>query len=907
MKNTTTFFVNKCKSLKQIWHSKKGGLGLGPDQDLDRLEAVAEGDENAIPSHAVGDDDGQLTSDSEADDRMSGDEADQAEHLVTPMGGSSGTSSLGRGRTRHGAADTAPRRAPYLLPNGSFDSATPATGPELDAHWHQLYHNATIPHFATLPRHPPVYPYHGSTTPTPGPSTPAPPVDSAMTTPSSLYRTQRPSNPAYESTTPIRSRTYSGSTSGGLMSGWDRSDPFPTDATTALGNPGRSVIRPPHSHYYCHHPQLSLAPGSTPRTGIGSSSGGAGGTAGVHTVDATRRKSKCRVTSSGSFSQPGPNKVRVKGHNETIKGRFLMSRSLEDIHGYLRHRHSLPSLLPLFQRHGSSKSKRHVSEPGLGTNAVLPIDFLRELPTELSLHVLSHLDAASLNRAALVSRYWRQLTLDALLWKQAFQRQASWKHTYGFTPGTRPRRHAACQATGEWEADSQATIPSSSRPFPTLAPGTPLSELAPSWEAPITTPADHPELAAHHVPPPSLNYFGEMTSTFASSSQLTHQSSAFSLTGGGSCLAPAQEPSVAMDYQLATPPDSGASPLSIRMNVDSPLPASPCGMTVDDKFPEMRPWRHMYQQRHRLEQRWAENGPKIVHYLNGHTDSVYCLQFHDNLLVTGSRDRSIKFWDLDHEYYCTRTLTGHEGSVLCLKYDARQLVTGSSDHTVRLWDMHGPTPDGANDQSSMRLRGHVAGVLDVAMNDTAVVSCSKDCTIKMWDRVTGELMRSIPAHRRPVNAIQLSGRQMVSASGDGLVNLWDVETGQQVRSFAGHLSGLACVQFRDNRVLSGSNDKSIKVWDPRTPDCVATLTGHQDLVRTLHYAGGDRLVSGSYDQTVKIWDLANLKCNLSLDNGHSSWVFDVRCDLTRLISAGQDQKILVWDFAPDLNENLLVA
>ncbi|RKP38803.1 WD40-repeat-containing domain protein [Dimargaris cristalligena] len=394
------------------------------------------------------------------------------------------------------------------------------------------------------------------------------------------------------------------------------------------------------------------------------------------------------------------------------------------------------------------------------------LDFLTELPPELSLQILSQLDAESLTRAALVSRDWHGFTLDPLLWRQAFLQHNGW-----------------------------------------------------------------------------------------SSSSPTHRLS-----------------------------------------------------TWDDMMAGIRPWRTMYQQRHRLEKRWTANGPKTVHYLNGHSDSVYCLQFNDDLLVTGSRDRTVKFWDLRDDYRCTRTLAGHEGSVLCLKYDARHLVTGSSDFSVMVWDMDQPPEADPPPQGPvMQLRSHIAGVLDVAMSDQTIVSCSKDCTIKLWNRANGDLLRSIPAHRRPVNAIQISGHQMVSASGDGLVNLWDVETGNYIRSFEGHLSGLACVQFKDNRILSGSNDKTIKMWDPRTSECVSTLTGHQDLVRTLHYAGGQRLVSGSYDQTVKIWDLAANKCNLSLDNGHSSWVFDVQCDLTRLISAGQDQKILVWEFAPDLDDTLLVA
>lgn len=96
-------------------------------------------------------------------------------------------------------------------------------------------------------------------------------------------------------------------------------------------------------------------------------------------------------------------------------------------------------------------------------------------------------------------------------------------------------------------------------------------------------------------------------------------------------------------------------------------------------------WRHLYNQRYQLEQRW-NTGKVTTYYLTGHTDSVYCLQFDDEKIVTGSRDRTIKFWNM-RTRECVHTLTGHEQSVLCLRYDDEIMVSGSSDQSVIVWDM----------------------------------------------------------------------------------------------------------------------------------------------------------------------------------------------------------------------------
>lgn len=100
---------------------------------------------------------------------------------------------------------------------------------------------------------------------------------------------------------------------------------------------------------------------------------------------------------------------------------------------------------------------------------------------------------------------------------------------------------------------------------------------------------------------------------------------------------------------------------------------------------EEQSWYYWYKQRFQLESRW-NMGKVASHYLIGHLDSVYCLQFDDEKIITGSRDRTIRIWDLK-QYQCTDSLEGHQGSVLCLQYNDEVIISGSSDHTVIVWDM----------------------------------------------------------------------------------------------------------------------------------------------------------------------------------------------------------------------------
>jgi len=304
-------------------------------------------------------------------------------------------------------------------------------------------------------------------------------------------------------------------------------------------------------------------------------------------------------------------------------------------------------------------------------------------------------------------------------------------------------------------------------------------------------------------------------------------------------------------------------------------------------------WRHLYSQRYQLEQRW-NTGKVTTYYLTGHTDSVYCLQFDDEKIITGSRDRTIKIWNM-HTRECMHTLTGHEQSVLCLRYDDEIMVSGSSDQSLIVWDMQ-------TLQIRHKLLGHGHGVLDVSFDKKYIVSCSKDTSIRIWDRATGELIRVITAHRGPVNAVQLKDNVIVSASGDTFIKMWNIETGECIREFEGHTRGLACVQYDGKRIVSGSNDKKIKIWDVKTGECVMTCEGHTDLVRTLKF-DEDKMISASYDQSIRVWDIRTGTALLNFQSGHLSWVFDVHFSRTKIISCcqGPDQQILIMDFSQGLD------
>lgn len=240
----------------------------------------------------------------------------------------------------------------------------------------------------------------------------------------------------------------------------------------------------------------------------------------------------------------------------------------------------------------------------------------------------------------------------------------------------------------------------------------------------------------------------------------------------------------------------------------------------------------------------------------------------------------------------------HRASILCLQFDEEIMVTGSSDFTCIVWDIK------ADYKPIRRLEGHRAGVLDVCFDSRYIVSCSKDTTICVWNRHTGELVKKLLGHRGPVNAVQLRGDLIVSASGDGIAKLWNITSGLCIKEFASRDRGLACVEFSEDArtILAGGNDQVIYQFDANTGELVNELNGHTGLVRSLHMDNeSGRVISGSYDMSVKVFDAKTGELSIDLPGWTTSWMLSAKSDYRRIVATSQDSRAVIMDFGYGLD------
>ncbi|KAL3420346.1 nuclear distribution protein pac-1a [Phlyctema vagabunda] len=221
------------------------------------------------------------------------------------------------------------------------------------------------------------------------------------------------------------------------------------------------------------------------------------------------------------------------------------------------------------------------------------------------------------------------------------------------------------------------------------------------------------------------------------------------------------------------------------------------------------------------------DGYKNIRTLPGHDHSVSAVRFipsgaigapsSGNLLVSASRDKTLKIWDVNSGY-CVKTLQGHAGWVrdVCPSSDGRFLFTAGDDMTGRLWDISVSNPE--NKLTTMVGHNHF-------------IEC---CAIA------------------PPTSYQ----------------------------YLGPLAGLKKAPPASSKaefMATGSRDKTIKLWDARGT-CLVTLVGHDNWVRALTFhPGGRYLLSVSDDKTLRCWDLSqDGKCVKALADAHERFVTCLR-------------------------------
>jgi F-box and WD-40 domain protein CDC4 len=556
-------------------------------------------------------------------------------------------------------------------------------------------------------------------------------------------------------------------------------------------------------------------------------------------------------------------------------------------------------------------------------NPALKCDFLKQLPLELSLHVLSYLDHRDLCRAAQVSKHWRNIVdSNETGWKELFDRD-------GFVLPPGELQKAITQGWG-WQD-------------PVGAEG---CEVDLSHHKRMIS--DEAELFRSAVKPPAEKTESLPKTRAAKRKRGLHHINAdrAKRRAGTQELKDDGHMTVAKVHK-SEGPNSAANAAALA------VPDPQIGLA---SLRKLHLFKSLYRRHYMIRQSWTSGKVKpghvafaahprhvitclqfdedkiitgsddtLIHVydtktgklrtkLEGHEGGVWALQYEGNTLVSGSTDRSVRVWDIQ-KGICTQTFFGHTSTVRCLQIlmptDTGKvqdgvpvmmppkplIITGSRDSQLRVWRLpeagsrrYIQTGPPANDDQCPYfiriLNGHQHSVRAISAHADTLVSGSYDSTVKVWRISTGELLHTLVGHNQKVYSVVLDHKRnrCISGSMDSLVKIWDLDTGACLYTLEGHSLLVGLLDLRDERLVSAAADSTLRIWDPENGKCKSTLMAHTGAITCFQH-DGRKVISGS-EKTVKMWDIHTGECvqDLLTDLGG---VWQVKFDERRCVAAVQ--------------------
>lgn len=251
----------------------------------------------------------------------------------------------------------------------------------------------------------------------------------------------------------------------------------------------------------------------------------------------------------------------------------------------------------------------------------------------------------------------------------------------------------------------------------------------------------------------------------------------------------------------------------------------------------------------------------------------------DGRIASGARDRIVR---VTNEHTGERSdFVGHEAAVSAIvEVTPRVLVTASRDHTVRRFDV-----DDASGESRVLLRGEGAFLSLARITDGAFVAGDATGAITFASVATGTNDTTrVTAHDGWVWAVAARGDVVVSGADDGTVSTWSAsQRERRVRTTLG--SPVHALAFAGDELVCACADGSVRRLEAATLRERARIDAHDGEIYALATSHDGTFATGGEDGAVRVWD------------AHGSLLATAKGDaFVRAIIVDREHRFVVGDY-----------
>ncbi|KAL6116967.1 kif21a [Pungitius sinensis] len=319
---------------------------------------------------------------------------------------------------------------------------------------------------------------------------------------------------------------------------------------------------------------------------------------------------------------------------------------------------------------------------------------------------------------------------------------------------------------------------------------------------------------------------------------------------------------------------------------------------------------------------------QCVYVAEGHTKPVLCVEATDDLLFTGSKDRTCKVWNLVTGQEIM-SLADHPSSVVSVRYTSSLVFTVSTAY-IKVWDIRDSAKcirtltssgqvgsgDICSSARSLSIPPGESQINQIALNPSgSFLYAAAGNAVRMWDLRKFVSTGKLTGHLGPVMCLTLDklghGQDVVlTGSKDHHVRVFEVSEGSQgsissSQTFEpAHQDGVESLAVHGDVFYSGSRDFHIKKWDLGSKRLLQSVSAQADWVSALGMMPGSPvLLSGCRGGLLRLWHADSL-APLGEVRGHDSPINGLATNSNQLFTASDDRTVKIWEAKGSLEDGV---